>query len=92
MTARLKYNIKGPAYTYFMPYIGFKSQTVSSPDAGKGTSNSPAQNEEELVVIDELAKTGPVFGVTLLRRLVPGWFIKADLGTDVLNVGFAIEF
>jgi hypothetical protein len=92
MTARLKYNIKGPAYTYFMPYIGFKSQTVSSPDAGKGPSNSPAQNDEELVVIDELAKSGPVFGVTLLRRLVPGWFIKADLGTDVLNVGFAIEF
>jgi hypothetical protein len=33
-----------------------------------------------------------VAGVTILRRLVPGWFIKADLGTDQLNIGFAIEF
>jgi hypothetical protein len=90
VVGRLKYNFKGPAYTYFMPYLGFQSYTVSSPDAGKGTD--PVQNEEELVVIDELKKSGPVFGVTILRRLVPGWFIKADLGTDVLNLGFSIEF
>lgn len=90
VVGRLKYNFKGPAYTYFMPYLGFQSYTVSSPDAGKGTD--PVQNEEELTVIDELKKSGPVFGVTILRRLVPGWFIKADLGTDVLNVGFSIEF
>lgn len=87
---RLKYNFKGPAYTFFMPYLGFQSYTVSSPDAGKGTSAS--QNEEELKVIDELKKSGPVFGVTVLRRLVPGWFIKADIGSDVMNVGFTIEF
>lgn len=90
LTARLKYNIKGPAYTFFMPYLGFQSYTISSPDAGKGTSAS--QNEEELAVINDLKKSGPVFGVTILRRLVPGWFIKADLGSDILNVGFAIEF
>ncbi len=90
VVGRLKYNFKGPAYTYFMPYLGFQSYTVSSPDAGKGTD--PVQNEEELTVIDELKKSGPVFGVTILRRLVPGWFIKADLGTDVLNIGFSIEF
>lgn len=90
LVARIKYNIKGPAYTFFMPYIGFQSYTVSSPDAGKGTSAS--QNEEELTVINELKKSGPVFGVTVLRRLVPGWFIKADVGSDVVNLGFSIEF
>jgi hypothetical protein len=90
MIARLKYNFKGPAYTFFLPYIGFQSYTVSSPDAGK--SGIAAQDNEELTVIDELKKSGPVFGVTILRRLVPGWFIKADLGSDVINVGFAIEF
>jgi hypothetical protein len=90
LVARIKYNIKGPAYTFFMPYIGFQSYTVSSPDAGKGTSAT--QNEEELTVINELKKSGPVFGVTVLRRLVPGWFIKSDLGSDVVNLGFSIEF
>jgi hypothetical protein len=41
---------------------------------------------------DNLKKSGPVFGITVLRRLVPGWFIKGDLGNDIINLGFAIEF
>ncbi len=90
IVGRLKYNLKGPAYTFVMPYIGFQSYTVSSPDAGKGTSAS--QNEEELAAINDLKKSGAVFGVTLMRRLVPGWFIKSDIGSDVINLGFSIEF
>ena len=90
VVARLKYNIKGPAYTFFMPYLGYQANTVSSPDAGN--SGNPATDEEENKVIDELKKSGPVFGVTVLRRLVPGWFVKADIGTDVINLGFSIEF
>ena len=90
ITLRLKYNFKGPAYTFFMPYLGYQNYTVSSPDAGQ--SGVPAQDAEELAVIDDLKKSGPVFGVTVLRRLVPGWFIKADIGSDILNVGFSIEF
>ena len=90
VSARLKYNIKGPAYTFFMPYLGFQSYSVSSPDAGKGTD--PILNEEELNAINDLKKSGPVFGVSILRRLVPGWFIKADIGSDIVNVGFSIEF
>lgn len=88
--ARLKYNIKGPLYTFFLPYIGYQYRGVSSPDAGKSSDN--ALNARENSAIEKLQKSGPVFGVTVLRRLVPGWFIKADLGTDLLNVGFAIEF
>lgn len=90
LTARIKYNIKGPLYTFFMPYIGFHTYTVSSPDAGKTTNT--VLNEAQLLAIDELKKSGPVFGITALRRLVPGWFIKADIGSDIINLGFAIEF
>jgi len=90
VAVRLKYNIKGPAYTFFMPYLGFQTYSVSSPDAGKGTD--PILNEEELNAINDLKKSGPVFGVSILRRLVPGWFIKADIGSDIVNVGFSIEF
>lgn len=90
LTARLKYNFKGPLYTFIMPYIGFHSYTVSSPDAGE--TNNTVINNEELDAVDNLKKSGPVIGVTILRRLVPGWFVKTDLGTDVLNLGFAIEF
>ncbi|MBY0517775.1 MAG: hypothetical protein K2P81_12770 [Bacteriovoracaceae bacterium] len=89
VVGRLKYNFKAPLYSFVMPYIGFQSQSISS-NAGKG--DNPAQNSLELDVVEKLKKTGPVFGVTLLRRLVPGWFLKADLGTDVLNLGVAVEF
>lgn len=90
VVARLKYNIKGPAYTYFMPYLGYQSITVSSPDAGD--TNSASTNAEELKVVDQLKKSGAVVGFTVLRRLVPGWFVKADVGTDNINLGFSIEF
>lgn len=89
LTARLKYNFKGPLYTFFMPYIGYHTYNVSSPDAGK-TNMSTA--EEELKAVNALKKSGPVAGVTILRRLVPGWFVKGDIGSDIINLGFAIEF
>lgn len=88
---RVKFNIKGPAYTFFMPYAGFQTTTVSSPEAGKGGIDTLLA-QEELEAVDNLEKAGPVVGVTILRRLVPGWFVRADLGTDVLNLGFAVEF
>lgn len=87
---RVKFNIKGPLYTFFMPYVGYQNKDVSSPDAGKGTDEN--QNKAEVDAIDDLQKSGVVAGVTIMRRLVPGWFVKADVGTDVLGVGFAIEF
>jgi hypothetical protein len=94
MIGRIKYNFKAPLYSYIMPYVGFQYYNISSPDAGKGndTQVTPAQKEAELKAIDDLKKSGPVVGVTILRRLVPGWFFKADIGTDVMNLGFAIEF
>lgn len=90
LVGRLKYNIKGPLYTFFMPYIGYQSNTVSSPDAGKG--GVPGQDAAEVKAIEDLRKNTVVAGVTVLRRLVPGWFIRADLGTDLVNIGFCIEF
>lgn len=90
LTLRLKYTIKAPLYSYIMPYVGYQIYSVSSPDAGQGTD--PIQNIEEEELIDELGQDGPAFGVTILRRLVPGWFLKGDLGNDILSIGVAIEF
>jgi len=87
---RLKYNIKGPAYTFFLPYVGFQTVSVSSPNAAK--TNNSQTNDFQTEALNNLKKSGPVAGITVLRRLVPGWFVKADLGTDMMNLGFAIEF
>jgi hypothetical protein len=89
IVARVKFNIKGPLYTFFMPYLGFQSTSVSSPDKDTGSLAAAAEQNE---AVEKLQKTGPVVGVTILRRLVPGWFVKSDIGTDVINLGFAIEF
>ena len=92
-TGRLKYAIKAPLYSYIFPYIGFQTIKVSSPDAGvtdQGTSQ--AQADAEIDTVESLEKTNIIVGVTVLRRLVPGWFLKADIGTDIMSVGFGIEF
>ena len=89
-TIRLKYTFKAPLYSYILPYIGYKMHSVSSPDAGNVENSALA--EQELELVDKMQDNAFVAGVTILRRLVPGWFLKADLGLDQMNIGFAIEF
>lgn len=90
LTLRLKYTFKAPLYSYILPYVGYQNYTVSSPDAG--SKDSPLRDEKEINFVKKLSKRNIVFGATILRRMVPGWFLKADLGTDVINIGVAIEF
>lgn len=89
-TLRLKYVFKAPLYSYFVPYIGYQIQTANSPEAGNVNDENEAA--KELLFIDEQSRNQFVAGITLLRRLVPGWFIKANLGNDIYNIGVAIEF
>ncbi len=94
-TARLKYTFEAPLYSYLMPYIGFKMVTVSSPNAGVIAGDTDADQiraEAELKTIDDLEQSTLVVGVTILKRLVPGWFFKADLGTDMVSAGVGVEF
>jgi hypothetical protein len=88
ITGRVKYTVQLPFYSYFMPYGGFLYQ-----QARNATTNSdPVEAEKEDKLFSALNVKKPVFGVTFLKRLVPGWFFKADLGTDVQSLGVAIEF
>jgi hypothetical protein len=85
ISARLKYTFKLPLYSYAQPYAGFMITQVA-------TSNDSSVSANGKLFLSEIEGTEVVFGVTLLRRLVPGWFLKADLGTDLFAAGFAIEF
>jgi hypothetical protein len=94
-TVRFKYNFKGPWYTFFKPYIGFQMINVSSPEAGQdipGKPLTPEQRQREIELVNALRRNQMVIGVTVLRRLVPGWFARADLGTDIISGGVSIEF
>jgi hypothetical protein len=93
-TARFKYAFKAPLYSFILPYFGYRMASVSSPDAGvnrTGTTDT-ASLEYEQSLVSELASNKIIYGVTVFRRLVPGWFVRADLGNDIMNIGISIEF
>ena len=47
----------------------------------------------EQVIVKLVSMTiAPILGVTFLKRFVPSWFLTANLGLDVINIGLAIEF
>ena len=92
---KAKYTFSAPLYSYLQPYIGYQTILASSPGAGTDPgdgSRSAADLAQELQLVQDLKKSTVVFGITLLKRIVPGWFIHADLGTDIINGGLTIEF
>lgn len=91
-TGKLKYTFNAPFYSYLMPYVGYQVINVNSPGAGVDTGDVDADLENELKLVDDLKKSTVIFGVTVLKRIVPGWFIRADLGSDILSGGLTLEF
>ena len=87
---KVKYTISAPFYSYIQPYIGYQILQASYAADSDGTSDDQIALEEEQV--EALNKNQVIAGVTILKRLVPGWFLRADLGTDAVNIGFSLEF
>lgn len=92
---KAKYTIAAPFFSFVMPYLGYQVISAESPGAGvdDGTgSKNTAGLQEELDLVDLMEKKSIIFGVSVLKRLVPGWFIRGDIGSDRLAVGLALEF
>lgn len=92
---RVKYTFNAPFYSYVMPYVGYQVITVQSPGAGErveGDTRTDAELAQEKQAVDDLKKSTVVFGVSILKRIVPGWFIRADLGSDIISGGLSLEF
>jgi len=97
LTIRLKYTVRAPFYSFIQPYLGYQIIDASSPGAGVAdpTANPQPTDEElarEIQLVENSASNSVIFGVSLLKRLVPGWFIRADLGSDIISAGVALEF
>lgn len=92
-TGKLKYTFNAPFYSYIMPYVGYQVINVNSPGAGVDQGgDDPADLEKEKLAVEDLKKSTVIFGVTVLKRIVPGWFIRADLGSDLISGGLTLEF
>lgn len=94
---RAKYTVSAPFFSFVQPYIGFQVVNATSPQAGVDDPSdditpSPEDLDREVQLVEDLKKNQIIFGVSLLKRLVPGWFIRADLGSDLVNVGISLEF
>ncbi|OUR92891.1 hypothetical protein A9Q84_20480 [Halobacteriovorax marinus] len=97
LTLRIKYTVAAPFFSYVQPYLGFQIINATSPNAGvddptDDVTPSSAELDNEINMVENLKKKNIIFGVTVLKRLVPGWFIRADLGSDIINFGFSLEF
>lgn len=93
LTLKIKYTIKAPFYSYIQPYAGYQMIGASSPGAGVDDgSTDPNLLALEEQRVEDLKRNSAIFGVTLLKRLVPGWFARFDLGNDILSFGFGLEF
>ena len=95
LTFKAKYAFQAPFYSFLLPYVGFQVVNADSPGAGVQDSSNPVSEEDlanESARLEDIKKNTVVFGVTLLKRLVPGWFFRADLGSDIIGGGFALEF
>lgn len=95
ITTKLKYTFNAPFYSYIMPYVGYQVIRADSPGAGVDDGSgerTPEQLNDELLAVDDLKKSTVIFGATVLKRIVPGWFIRADLGTDIISGGLTLEF
>jgi hypothetical protein len=90
---KVKYTVAAPFYSFLQPYAGYQIINADSPGAGtEGDGTTQPQLNQELDLVEDLKKRRVIFGVTLLKRLVPGWFARADIGNDSFNFGFALEF
>ncbi len=93
ITVKGKYTFSAPFYSYFQPYVGYQTILAQSPSAGQNPDNDPTiDTKKELQLVNDLKKSSVIFGVTILKRIVPGWFIRADIGTDIINGGLSLEF
>ncbi len=94
-TLKGKYTFAGPLYTYFMPYLGLQFTRSYSPGAGVAGDDTNLSDEDlraEEDQVDKLNRNRFILGITILKRMVPGWFMRADLGLDHVGGGIGLEF
>ncbi len=93
ITARVKWTAQIFWGLLLQPYAGYQVIIADSPSAGQdssGTISQPQLNYES-ALIDKMEDSKFIFGLSVFIKIVPGWYVQLDLGTDILNAGFSVE-
>ena len=93
ITARVKWTAQIFWGLLLQPYAGYQVLIANSPSAGQdssGTISQPQLNYES-ALINKMEDSKFIFGLSVFIKIVPGWYVQLDLGTDILNAGFSVE-
>ncbi len=93
ITGRVKWTAKVFWGLILQPYLGYQVLLADSPGAGQnpnGNISQPQLNYESALV-DKLEDSKFIIGLSVLIKIVPGWFVELDLGSDILNAGITVE-
>ena len=90
---KAKYSFIAPMNSILLPYVGYQILQASSPGEGVYSTGMTQQDiDAETRLMSSLRKKAFIIGATVLKKLVPGWFTRLDLGTDFYSLGFGLEF
>ena len=90
---KAKYAFIAPMNSILFPYVGYQMLQASSPGEGVYSTGMTQQDiDAETRLMNSLRKKAFIFGASILKRLVPGWFTRIDVGTDFYSIGFGLEF
>jgi hypothetical protein len=89
INAVLRYTIYPTENFGYSFYGGIEHNAVlvSTPPTGLTSSDSTFQS-----TISHLSSTLPALGVGANYRFGPGWYVRADIGIDMLTVGLSLHF
>jgi hypothetical protein len=93
ITARVKWTVQIFWGILLQPYAGYQVLIADSPGAGQnsGDNTSQPQLNAESALVDKMEDSKFIFGLSTLIKIVPGWYVQIDLGTDIANAGFSVE-
>jgi hypothetical protein len=93
ITARVKWTFQIFWEILLQPYAGYQVLIADSPGAGQngGDNTSQPQLNAESALVDKMEDSKFIFGLSTLIKIVPGWYVQIDLGTDIANAGFSVE-
>lgn len=93
ITARVKWTARIFWGLLLQPYAGYQVIIADSPSAGQDSSGTISQGQlnYESALIDKMEDSKFIFGLSVFIKIVPGWYVQLDLGTDILNAGFSVE-
>ncbi|MCB9060598.1 MAG: hypothetical protein H6622_03645 [Halobacteriovoraceae bacterium] len=89
-SGRIKYTVEAPFHFILQPYFGYRVVVASANYEENATTTAELNTAAD--ILNSIEKKDIIFGASVLRRLVPGWYVRGDVGIDMISAGLTLEF